>query len=231
MASFQWSNSVLDLEDTNTCSLSSYTSLSRQSLAVNPGSRRQDTSVLYDPDQLDEEIDSPPPWFSNQADEPVYEEETSTRRWIIAGVAMLVILVLILIPIINAAVLQRRQDNLPEHVFDRAALQFASAILFARSEGRAMIFAEDEAGEGVDEVVAYFRDRPPYSNQARIQVGATPCPARNDAQVCYLGRLFDPRAGISPAIEFGMRERDGQPKVTFVQLDQTVAILDGFSQR
>lgn len=135
-------------------------------------------------------------------------------------------MILLLIPVLQASLLQRQQNDLPDEAFQRTAIQFASAVFFTRSTGQAMIFASGDAGGDVEDVVSYFRDQPPNSRQARIQVSATPCPRdRDGAGVCFLGRLFDPGAAFVPAIEFGLDERDGTPEVIFVQLDQTTVFV------
>lgn len=163
-----------------------------------------------------------PGWFVNQGDqvEDDQDDGLSSRQRIVIAAAALVILVLLLIPVLQAVVLERNRQNLPDEQFQRAALQFTSAVYFTRSMGQAMLFADRDARDDVEAVVEYFRDQPPNSARARVQVSVTPCPREwNAASICFRGRLYDPSASLVPPIAFGLAERGDRPLVIFVQLD------------
>lgn len=167
-----------------------------------------------------------PPWFTNHDEEVVVEQEDplSLRQRVVIAAAVLVIVVLLLIPILQAILLERRQNDLPDEQFQRTALQFTSAVFFARSAGQAMIFADRDARADVENVVQYFRDLPPNSARARVQVGVTPCPREwQSASVCFRGTLFDPSTSRVPPIAFGLADGDDGPEVVYVQIDLVTA--------
>ena len=162
----------------------------------------------------------PPPWFRNE-DEPEPEEpDSSVRRNLIGLGAIIVISVLLLIPVLQAEILQRQRESLPDAAMDRTALQFASAMLFGRSEGQAMLFASDESSGDVRAVLRVVIDRPQPSSRARLQIVSTPC-GRRQANACFVGRIFDPAQPMRAGIRFGLDSVDGDPQVVWVELDQT----------
>lgn len=173
--------------------------------------------VPYD----DEDQSEPPPWFSNEPDEPPEEPMGPIWRVLITAGALTTLAILILIPLLRAEILQRRQENLPDAAMERTALQFASAILFGRSEGQAMLFASDESRSQIRDVLQFVLDAPQPSNRARLQISSTPC-GRQEADACFTGRIFDPEHAIQNGIRFGLDDNDDDPQVIWVEIDATV---------
>lgn len=163
----------------------------------------------------------PPPWFTHQEDPEPEEPDNSLRRNLIGVGAIIVVSVLLLIPVLQAEILQRQRESLPDAAMDRTALQFASAMLFGRSEGQAMLFASDESSDDVRSVLRIVMDRPQPSSRARLQIVSTPC-GRQEADACFTGRIFDPAQPMRSGIRFGLDRIDGEPRVIWVELDQTV---------
>lgn len=163
----------------------------------------------------------PPPWFTNEEDPAPEEADHSLRRTLIGLGAIIVISVLLLIPVLQAEILQRQRESLPDAAMDRTALQFASALLFGRSEGQAMIFATDESADDVRSVLRVVLNRPQPSSRARLQLVSTPC-GRQNADACFTGRIFDPAQPMRSGIRFGLERRDDEPRVIWVELDQTI---------
>lgn len=169
--------------------------------------------------QDDPEFDEvPPPWFSNDEPAPEDEEPRSRRRWILAAGVVIIVVVLLLIPVLQAEILQRRRDSLPDEAMDRVALLFASAMLLGRQEGQAMIFTHDEAQDDVRATLDQLVDMPFASRQARLQVITAPC-SLAPADACYQGRVLDPATLTAPAIRFGVDDTDVGPKIIWVEID------------
>lgn len=168
----------------------------------------------------DEPDDETPSWFTNEP-EPEPEEPSGTFWRTTVGVgAILVILILLLIPVLQAEILQRRREQLPDSTFDRTALLFSSAILFGRSEGQAMLFATDDSRDQIREVLRIIVDRPEPSPLARLQIRSSPC-SDKEADACYVGRIFDPDNPLLAGIRFGLEESGGTALVIWVELDAT----------
>lgn len=148
------------------------------------------------------------------------ESERSNWRALIAVGAIVVIAVMLLIPVLQAEILQRRRESLPDAAMERTALLFASAILFGRSEGQAMLFADPEAEDDVRRVIRVVFDMPQPSNRARLQITSTPC-GRQEADACFSSRVFDPANPLQTGIRFGLDRSDEGPKVIWLDLDQT----------
>lgn len=181
-------------------------------------------------DTHDDRESFPPPWFRNEDDpEPVVEGSNFWRSVIGIG-AFVVVLLLLLIPVLQAEVLQQRRDALPDEEMERTALLFASAMLFGRSEGQAMLFSEDRADGDVRDTLGRVLDTPLPSRRARLQVISAPC-SREQADACFQGRIFDPSAPNGPPIRFGIDDTDDGPKVIWVEIDEIIVRAPPLSGR
>ncbi len=122
-----------------------------------------------------EDQDRPPPWFSNTEDATSEPPSTSgPSRGLVTVMAALVVGVLLLIPVLQSALLERRNNDLPDDAVERVAVQFASAVLFARSTGQALLLASSAARDDIEDVVAYF-------DSGRIDFWAIENPGRSRA--------------------------------------------------
>ena len=169
-------------------------------------------------ERFNSDQEMPPPWFSNDDGPEPPREESSLWRTIIPVGVVLVVAVLLLIPVLQAELLQRRRASLPDAEMERAAVLFASAVLFGRSEGQALLFADDRSEDDIRSVLSVISERPPPSNQARLQVTGVPC-GEDDGDGCFIGRLLGGSSGLDSGIRFGLAGTDGGPKVIWVELD------------
>lgn len=174
----------------------------------------------------DQDGDGPPPWFTNEEDAAEHPPPANFWR-ILFGIGIaVVVLIMLLIPVLQAEVLQRRRESLPDEEVARTALLFSSAMLFGRSEGQALLFTADEGRDDVLRVLGELFDRSLPSSDARLQVLIAPCNVE-PADVCYQGRIIDPSNLLSSAIRFGIDDTDDGPKIVWVEFD----VLTAFAPR
>ena len=125
---------------------------------------------------------------------------------------------LLLIPVLQAELLQRRRSSLPDAEMERAAVLFSSAVLFGRSEGQALLFAGDGSESDIRSVLRVISERPLPSSQTRLQVTGVPC-GQSDGDGCFVGRLLGNSTGLDSGIRFGLESTGNGPKVLWVELD------------
>ena len=166
----------------------------------------------------------PPPWFAHE-EEP-QANGSGPRRILIGAGVFVVVLIMILIPLLQAGILRRQRAALPDEATERTAFLFASAMLFGRSEGQALIFTDADARDEVRATLQRILDRPSPSNGARLQVISAPCGDRG-ADSCFQGRLLDPAAFVPIAIRFGIDRTAEDPKVVWVEIDERRAHAPG----
>jgi hypothetical protein len=164
-----------------------------------------------------------PPWFSNEEDSggTIHQQ----HRWrVVFGLGIVsVVLVMLLIPVLQAEILQRHRDSLPDKELDRTALLFASAMLFGQSEGQAMILSKDTARTDVRATLRKLIERPQPSNRARLQISSVPCNEK-DAEGCFQGRIVDPAHPSLTVIRFGIDKTREGPRISWVEIDEITAM-------
>ena len=169
-------------------------------------------------DRFNNDRATPPPWFTNEDEPEPTEEESSLWRAILPAGVILIVAVLLLIPVLQAELLQRRRSSLPDAEMERAAVLFSSAVLFGRSEGQALLFAGDGSENDIRSVLRVISERPLPSSQTRLQVTGVPC-GQSDGDGCFVGRLLGNSTGLDSGIRFGLESTGNGPKVLWVELD------------
>ncbi len=162
-----------------------------------------------------------PEWHHDTLDE---DAASRSSRWrILAGVgAVIVVAVMLLIPVLQATILQRQRNALPEAAVTRTALLFSSAVLLGRSEGQALIFTADEGREDVRRVLRALFEQSQPSRSARLQLEQIDC-RELPGDTCFRSRLIDPASVATAAIRFGIAESGDEPAVVWVDFDATTA--------
>ena len=173
------------------------------------------------PDERNEDLETPA-WFEN-IEEPDNESQNQNRwRYVIGIGAFAIIVVLLLIPVLQAEILQRRRNALPDSAYDRTAFQFAAAVHFSRSEGAAMLFADPASRSDVRTVLEEFRDQRVPSSRARLQVRQVPC-GDQQGDRCYTSRVFDTAPAFYRGLVFGVERSDESTTVVWVEIDELIA--------
>ncbi len=172
-------------------------------------------------DQPDDREDLPP-WFSNEEDSNGTPHQRHHWRVVFGLGIVSVVFVMLLIPVLQAEILQRHRNSLPDKELDRTALLFASAMLFGQSEGQAMIMAQDAAKDDVRATLRKLVERPQPTRRARLQISTAPCNGKH-ADGCYQGRIVDPDRPSSTIIRFGIDNTKAGPRISWVEIDEITA--------